>query len=107
CFLFTLTKFLSNLPLIIGQISLITFPVSRTFLQHPFNYLNINIKFLFLGVAKILIMYVRKVSNRSGSVSVQVIQKVKGRQKVVKTVGCATTQHKIDKSSIWQSKRLK
>ena len=41
-------------------------------------------------------MYVRKVNNRSGSVSVQVIQKVKGRYKVLKTVGCATTQHKID-----------
>lgn len=41
-------------------------------------------------------MYVRKVNNRSGSVSVQVIQKIKGRYKVVKTVGCATTQHKID-----------
>jgi transposase len=42
-------------------------------------------------------MYIRKLKNRSGSVSVQVIQKVKGKYKVVKTVGCATTQHKIDK----------
>jgi len=41
-------------------------------------------------------MFVRKLNNRSGSVSVQVIQKVKGKYKVVKTVGCATTQHKID-----------
>jgi len=42
-------------------------------------------------------MFIRKKSNASGSTSVQVIQKVKGKYKVVKTVGCATTQHKIDK----------
>ena len=41
-------------------------------------------------------MYIRKLRNRSGSTSVQVIQKVKGKYKVLKTVGCATTQHKID-----------
>lgn len=41
-------------------------------------------------------MFIRNKPNASGSVSVQVIQKVKGRYKVVKTVGCATTQHKID-----------
>ncbi len=42
-------------------------------------------------------MYVRRKPNRSGSVSVQVIQKVKGINRVVKTIGCATTQQKIDK----------
>ncbi len=42
-------------------------------------------------------MYIRRKPNSSGSVSVQVIQKVKGKNKVVKTIGCATTQQKIDK----------
>lgn len=41
-------------------------------------------------------MFVRKKLNASGSTSVQVIQKVKGKYKVLKTVGCATKQHKID-----------
>ncbi len=42
-------------------------------------------------------MFVRKKPNCSGSTSVQVIQKIRGKYKVVKTVGCATTQHKIEK----------
>lgn len=42
-------------------------------------------------------MYVRKLKNRSGSTSVQVIQKVKGKYKVYKTIGCATTQQNIEK----------
>lgn len=42
-------------------------------------------------------MYIRKLKNRSGSVSVQVIQKIKGRYKVVKTIGCATLLHEIEK----------
>lgn len=42
-------------------------------------------------------MYIRKKHNSSGSVSVQVIQKVKGQNKLIKTIGCATTQQKIDK----------
>jgi transposase len=41
-------------------------------------------------------MFVRKLKNRSGSLSIQVIQKVWGRYKVVKTVGCATTQREIE-----------
>lgn len=40
-------------------------------------------------------MFIRKKPNASGSTSVQVIQKIKGKNKVVKTIGCATTQHKI------------
>jgi len=40
-------------------------------------------------------MFVRKKANRSGSTSVQVIQKVHGRYKVLKTIGCATTLHEI------------
>lgn len=42
-------------------------------------------------------MYVRKLKNRSGSTSIQVIQKVKGKYKVYKTIGCATTQQNIEK----------
>ena len=42
-------------------------------------------------------MYIRKLKNRSGSVSVQVIQKIKGQYKVVKTIGCATLLHEIEK----------
>lgn len=42
-------------------------------------------------------MFIRKVKNRSGSQSVQVIQKIRGRYKVIKTIGCATMQHEIEK----------
>jgi len=41
-------------------------------------------------------MFIRKLKNRSGSQSVQVIQKLHGRYKVVKTIGSATTQQEID-----------
>lgn len=42
-------------------------------------------------------MYIRKLKNRSGSISVQLIQKINGRYKVIKTIGCATQLHKIEK----------
>ncbi len=42
-------------------------------------------------------MFIRKKPNSSGSQSVQVIQKLNGRYKVVKTLGSATTQQEIDK----------
>jgi transposase len=41
-------------------------------------------------------MFIRKLKNRSGSLSVQVIQKTNGKYKVLKTVGSATTQHEIE-----------
>jgi transposase len=41
-------------------------------------------------------MFVRKLKNRSGSLPIQVIQKVRGKYKVIKTVGCATTQREIE-----------
>jgi len=41
-------------------------------------------------------MFIRKKPNKSGSQSVQVIQKINGRYKVVKTLGSATTQQKIE-----------
>lgn len=41
-------------------------------------------------------MFIREKKNRSGSVSIQIISKARGAYKVVKTIGCATEQHKID-----------
>lgn len=42
-------------------------------------------------------MFVRKKPNSSGSYSIQIIQKLNGRYKVVKTIGSATTQQNIEK----------
>lgn len=42
-------------------------------------------------------MFLRKLKNRSGSTSVQIISKVKGRYKVVKTIGSSTSQQQIAK----------
>lgn len=42
-------------------------------------------------------MYIRRLKNRSGSRSIQIIQKIKGRYKVVKTIGSATTWQEIEK----------
>jgi transposase len=41
-------------------------------------------------------MFIRKKPNTSGSQSVQVIQKINGKYKLIKTIGSATTQQKID-----------
>ena len=41
-------------------------------------------------------MFVRKLRNRSGSVSIQIISKNRGRYKVVKSLGSATIQQEID-----------
>jgi transposase len=53
--------------------------------------------FVNLGVAKKETVFIRKLKNRSGSTSVQVIQKIKGRYKVLKTIGCATVLQDIEK----------
>ncbi|KAF0162445.1 MAG: transposase IS4 family protein [Ignavibacteria bacterium] len=37
-------------------------------------------------------MFIRKNKNRSGSISIQIIRKIRGRNKVIKTIGCAYTQ---------------
>lgn len=42
-------------------------------------------------------MFVRKKPNASGSYSVQLIQKIHGKQKVIKTIGCATIRQEIEK----------
>lgn len=42
-------------------------------------------------------MFIRKKPNSSGSTSVQVIQKINGRYKVYKTIGCATRLQEIER----------
>ena len=42
-------------------------------------------------------MFIRRKKNKSGSISIQVISKDKRRYKVVKTIGCATMLHDIEK----------
>ncbi len=41
-------------------------------------------------------MFIRELKNRSGSISIQIISKVKGRYKVVKTMGSATMLQEIE-----------
>jgi len=41
-------------------------------------------------------MFIREKKNSSGSVSVQIISKARGRYKVVKTIGCGAERHKIE-----------
>ena len=41
-------------------------------------------------------MFIREVKNRSGSISIQLIIKIKGKYKVVKSFGSATMQQDID-----------
>ena len=42
-------------------------------------------------------MFLRKLKNRSGSISVQIISKSRGKYKVVKTIGCGRTEKEIQK----------
>ena len=42
-------------------------------------------------------MFIREKKNRSGTISIQIINKARGRYKLVKTVGCATERHEIDR----------
>lgn len=44
-------------------------------------------------------MFLRKLKNRSGSVSVQIIQKIRGRYKVVKTIGSSDNEQQIQ--NLW------
>ena len=53
---------------------------------------------LSLGVAVLyLCMFLRKLRNRSGSISVQIISKSSGKYKVLKTIGCGRTEQDIEK----------
>jgi transposase len=51
-------------------------------------------------------MYIRKLKNRSGSHSVQVIQKIRGKYKVIKTIGSATTWQEIEKLELIAKQEL-
>jgi transposase len=42
-------------------------------------------------------MFVRELKNRSGSINIQIVSKARGRYKVVKTLGSATTQQEIER----------
>ena len=41
-------------------------------------------------------MFIRKNRNRSGSISIQIIQKVGRKNKVLETVGCANTLREVE-----------
>lgn len=42
-------------------------------------------------------MFIRKKLNPSGSISIQLIQKINGRNKILKIIGCATSKQEIEK----------
>ena len=42
-------------------------------------------------------MFIREVKNRSGSISIQIISKERGRYRVIKTIGCGTKRPEIDR----------
>jgi len=45
-------------------------------------------------------MFVRKKKNKSGSVSIQIILKSRGKYKVIKTIGCAKTKREEELMSL-------
>ncbi|HVK96697.1 MAG TPA: IS1634 family transposase [Flavisolibacter sp.] len=50
------------------------------------------------GVARVvLLMFLRKLKNRSGSTSVQIISKTNGKYKVVKTIGSGKTEQEVQR----------
>jgi zona occludens toxin (predicted ATPase) len=50
----------------------------------------------YIGCLKHKYYVYNKQKNKSGSRSVQIIQKIKGRNKIFKIIGCATTQQEED-----------
>lgn len=50
------------------------------------------------GVARVvLLMFLRKLKNRSGSISIQIISKANGKYKVVKTIGAGATEQEMQR----------
>ncbi len=45
-------------------------------------------------------MFLRNLKNRSGSLSVQIIQKSRGKYKVVKTIGSGRTEQELSKLTL-------
>ncbi len=52
-------------------------------------------------------MFIRKKINSSGSISIQIISKQNGQYRVIKTIGCATKQHEIEKYEKLAKQELK
>jgi transposase len=53
---------------------------------------------LKMGVASVILgMFLRKLKNRSGSISIQIISKARGKYKVIKTIGSSSNQQQIEK----------
>ena len=53
---------------------------------------------LKMGVAKVILgMFLRKLKNRSGSISVQIISKERGRYRVIKTIGTSNNEQEVQK----------
>ena len=46
-------------------------------------------------MSQMFYMFIRRKKNKSGSISIQIISKLKGHYKVIKTIGCATMQQEI------------
>jgi len=44
-------------------------------------------------------MYIRKKKNKSGSISIQIIEKKHSQYKVVKTIGCAKNKKRVRRTS--------
>ncbi len=54
-----------------------------------------------MGVANVFLsMFLRKLKNRSGSTSIQIISKARGKYKVVKTIGYSSNRREIEK--LWR-----
>jgi hypothetical protein len=50
------------------------------------------------GVAKLILrMFLRKLKNRSGSTSIQIISKERGEYKVIKTIGTSNNEQEVQK----------
>lgn len=52
-------------------------------------------------------MFIREKKNCSGSISIQIISKHRGRYKVVKTIGCATERHEIARLKLQARQAMK
>jgi len=51
-----------------------------------------------MGVASVYLqMFLRKLKNRSGSTSIQIISKASGKYRVLKTIGCGYSEQEIEK----------
>lgn len=57
---------------------------------------NISNYFPIFGCPEIFHMFIIEKKSSSGSASIQIISKAKGRYKVVKTIGCGVERHKIE-----------